>query len=216
MVSSQPEAIEDDESDCLARVLVGACKCLPWQYNWEGEEDVCTGGSYNCSLAVLGLHEAGGGDCQVTVWLVEQRMKMSLTREVREACRCRAGVRYSVHQVSNITIITIVTTISYQAGVAGCGGVPDSLTLIPDKNQHTPDTHSWLDILATVGGIVSIITGMSILSGCELLYWLTVRWGQESRKVEGGTTSRSPPRTAWTENNERDGWENKELSDKKF
>ena len=189
MVSSQPEAIEDhlheedDESDCLARVLVGACKCLPWQYNWEGEEDVCVGGSYNCSLAVLGLHEAGGGDCQVTVWLVEQRMKMSLTREVREACRCRAGVRYSVHQVSNITIITIVTTISYQAGVAGCGGVPDSLTLIPDKYQHTPDTHSWVDILATVGGIVSIITGMSILSGCELLYWLTVRWGQESRKV---------------------------------
>ena len=188
MVSSQPEAIEDhlheedDESDCLARVLVGACKCLPWQYNWEGEEDVCTGGSYNCSLAVLGLHEAGGGDCQVTVWLVEQRMKMSLTGEVGEACRCRAGVRYSVHQVSNITIITIVT-ISYQAGVAGCGGVPDSLTLIPDKYQHTPDTHSWVDILATVGGIVSIITGMSILSGCELLYWLTVRWGQESRKV---------------------------------
>ena len=51
---------------------------------------------------------------------------------------------------------------------------------------------------------------------------------------EGGTTSRSPPRTAWTgspprtawtgspprtawtENNERDGWENKELSDKNF
>ena len=93
----------DEESVCLRSLVVSACQCLPWQYNWPGEEEVCAGGHlYNCSLAVARLQEAAGGDCQLGRRLVEQRMRIRLPAGVRQACRCGAGgdrVRHSVRQV---------------------------------------------------------------------------------------------------------------------
>ena len=97
---------DEEESACLRSLVVSACQCLPWQYNWQaGEEEVCAGGHrYNCSLAVVRLQEAAGGDCQLARRLVEQRMRIRLPAGVRQACRCGAGgdrVRHSVRQVGS-------------------------------------------------------------------------------------------------------------------
>ena len=95
----------NEESVCLTSLVMSACKCLPWQYNWQGEEQPCAGGDtgrYNCSQTVGGLHEAAGGDCQLAMALVEQRMRISLPADVRQACKCAAAgnrVEHFVRQV---------------------------------------------------------------------------------------------------------------------
>ena len=83
-----------------------------------------------------------------------------------------------------------VIIMSLQAGVAGCGARPDSLTIIPDHGgggvYHRQDRTSWVEVLGTVGGVVAVITGCSVISGFEIVYWLTVRWWEQRRKDKVG------------------------------
>ena len=41
---------------------------------------------------------------------------------------------------------------------------------------------SWVEKVGTVGGVVALITGFSIISGLEMLFWLTVRWWEQGRE----------------------------------
>ena len=79
-----------------------------------------------------------------------------------------------------------------QAGVSGCGAKPGTLTIIPDHGgggvYQRLERSSWVEKVGTVGGVVALLTGFSIISGLEMLYWLTVRWWEQGRqdKVGGG------------------------------
>jgi hypothetical protein len=70
-----------------------------------------------------------------------------------------------------------------QVGVAGCGAEPGTLTMIPDHGHggvyQKIERNSWLGVVGTVGGLLALFTGFSILSGFEILYWLSVRWWEQ-------------------------------------
>ena len=70
-----------------------------------------------------------------------------------------------------------------QVVVAECGAKPGTLTMIPDHGHggvyQKIERNSWLGVVGTVGGLVALFTGFSILSGFEILYWLSVRWWEQ-------------------------------------
>ena len=70
-----------------------------------------------------------------------------------------------------------------QVGVAGCGAKTGTLTMTPDHRHggvyQKIERNSWLGVVGTVGGLVALFTGFSILSGFEILYWLSVRWWEQ-------------------------------------
>ena len=147
-----------DRTACLRRLMVAVCGCLAWQHNYHLLQPSCSGQiSSNCSQSVSRLWGSVGGDCSTAVHLTTQLLRVQLEEE--QLCGdCGAG-----------------DTLSYHITQATDSRSPNSLTIIKDHQASSTfirlRPQSWISLAATFGGLWSLLTGISVLSILEFLYW---------------------------------------------
>ena len=79
--------------------------------------------------------------------------------------------------------------ISLQVTSPSCGPATRRLTVLLDLASSRLYTRVWasgLEVFGVVGGLVTLVTGVSLASLCELVYFLTVRLWEEGREEDGG------------------------------
>ena len=135
--------------------------------------------------------------------VARQRYRVSLEEaDVCGQCVEGAGVRV-VHHVSR--------------GPGPCQASRE-LSLVMDQDNTVTEvrarTHTWLTIIAGLGGLWSLLTGVSLLSVLELVYWLAqtfynhlevtksdqeVKDEPESENHRAEEEPPSRPRSAWSD-----------------
>ena len=168
VVTEEGGAEEEEEGvapagSCLRRLLVQVCGCLPWYDNSRLEQLTCLGEQHNnCSQSVRGLWTSVGGDCRAAVVVARQTLRLSLGPDICQDCpQVGRGTRLTHH----------VTQSSSGCGQARTVSLVRDLTATATYTRHRPP--HWLHLLATFGGVWSLLTGLSVLSLVELLYWFS-------------------------------------------
>ena len=171
VVQDEEEAVyeaglEERGEKCVRRLMTEVCGCLAWHHNSRLEQVTCQGEQLsNCSQSVSRLWSSAGGDCRAAVRLTGQILRVSLQEEeLCEGCQeSGAGTRVT-HHVTHSS-----RDCEQERG----------LTLVRDRQASATftrhNTNHWLHSLASFGGLWSLLTGLSVLSVLELLYWFLSR-----------------------------------------
>ena len=156
--------IPPDRSKCISKLILEICQCLPWQYNSQVERLTCNDlETLNCSVSVRNLWKSVGGNCETAVKVTKQMFRISLDAD--DICsRCdntgsSVDIMYHVSSVGNSQCQednTISITMDHDRTVTYVRARP----------------YSWISIVAGMGGIWSFVTGLSLISVVELIYWI--------------------------------------------
>ena len=158
--------VEERGEKCVRRLMTGVCGCLPWHHNSRLDQVTCQGEQLsNCSQSVSRLWSSAGGDCREAVRLTGQTLRVSLQEEeLCDSCEETGAATRVTHHVTHSS--------------RDCGQ-ERGLTLVRDHQASTTftrhNTTHWLLSLASFGGLWSLLTGLSVLSVLELLYWFLSR-----------------------------------------
>ena len=156
---------------CRSALLIAACACLPWQLNHPVQAPACVGDlQASCASQVNELWESAGGNLELAKSLVEQELQMSLASFDCKETDCRLSTKHHIGRVTQ----------------PGCGSNKGELEILIDlanSLHYTRQMPSWTEMFGVVGGIVALVTGASLASIFEIIYFLTVRFWEEGGKV---------------------------------
>ena len=175
------EVVGRDSMKCLRRLMESVCGCLAWQHNYRQLQPTCTGQiNLNCSSTVSRLWWSVGADCSSAVQLSAKILRVQV--EEGEVCGdCGTG---------RGTSLTYQLTCSHQNDTRS----PSSLTIIKDHQASRTFVRikhqSWISLIATFGGLWSLLTGISVLSILELFYWAISHLSTSQNERKGFTDSR--------------------------
>ena len=154
---------EHKDKNCLPLMMMKICQCVPWQYNHHLDYPTCyDGDNINCSQSVKSVWNSVGADCDEAVEAAQQFFRIKLNKD---------DICLGCSENSDISI-------KYQTKQSPSSTCSDDqrITITMDRENSQTYTrevaYSWITILAGLGGIWSFITGISICSVVELLYWL--------------------------------------------